>query len=485
MIYAVTIAALLAVVLAAVAVAIYLMKRWGLFVPAYVQAVQAVQQNERAEQKLLTDGARKFSQHVCVQIGALQASAEQKRALYVFVMDADGKMMQAMQNDGLQVALTGVRFGAMTVTFRLKLREFSRANLSKLMKMGDVLAQSVGVKNARMISGPGFVDCEITSPHRLPIDLNSLAKVTRDTVVALGVDCDRKPVTVDISQHGLIAAIAPSRRGKTQAIRTMLYLLKRANPDYNIVVVAFKTADWQAFSGDAVLILDSEEIRQFQAWLLETMYARAKRPQSDRWIVVFDDLINLLALNPELQETVKQCASLGAGTGITTIASTQYSGKSSGGTDVFANATCRLLFKPSSNQQGARDGGMAGLELDQLSDRKGDALLVVDGESTRISTALVDDNRIANLDTGAPAREWIQAKRTGSLPTSFAMHPMEQLIEKLNGWLTDTGTFDWEEGKFNNRSEALRRLGWSRNGHYNSKLMELENYIFEQSERYA
>ena len=164
--------------------------------------------------------------------------------------------------------------------------------------------------------------------------------------------------------------------------------------------------DWRAYANSAAIILDSDELKAFQAWLLQTMYARAKRPQADRWIVVFDDLVNLLATNPELVETIKQCASLGAGTGITTIASTQFTGKSSGGTDVFANATCRLMFKPSSNLQGARDGGQAGLGLDQLSTQRGDALLVADGETTRLTTAMTDDSWIEKLGGGAPDRAW-------------------------------------------------------------------------------
>ena len=150
-----------------------------------------------------------------------------------------------------------------------------------------------------------------------------------------------------------------------------------------------------------------------------------------------------------------------------------------------ANATARLLFKPSSNMQGARDGGMARLGLDQLSTQKGDALLVVDGDTVRIATSMTDDRLIEQLHGSVPARDWLhkesQPQRNyGALPTSIGVHPMEEAIEKLNGWLLDDGTFDWSVGKFNNRSEALRRLGWSNNGSGVEKLKELEYYIFER-----
>jgi len=136
--------------------------------------------------------------------------------------------------------------------------------------------------------------------------------------------------------------------------------------------------------------------------------------------------------------------------------------------------------------QGARDGGMAGLGLDQLSTRKGDALLVVDGDATRVATAMTDDRAIEQLRGGAPVREWLQeeeethSSRPGTLPTAIGLHPNEALIEKLNGWLIERGNFDWDEGKFNNRSEALRRLGWVNNGRTVAKLAALEEYIAEQ-----
>ena len=291
--------------------------------------------------------------------------------------------------------------------------------------------------------------------------------------------------TVDGKRHGLIGAIAPRRRGKTSALRMVLYQMKKVEPRINIVVVAFKTEDWRAFEKTAALIFEPDELKKFQPWLLSAMYERAKRPAKDRWIVVFDDLPNLLVLNPELQNSILQFSSLGAGTGITTIVSTQFSGKDAGGTGTFANATARLIFKPSNASQGARDGGGAGLGLDQLSEKLGDALLVVNGNVTRVATPIIDDQLIEQLHGSVPAREWLHKESQpqhnyGTLPTSVGLHPNELLIEKLNGWLLEEGVFDWGVGRFNNRSEALRQLEWSNNGRNVAKLAELEYYIFER-----
>lgn len=430
---------------------------------------------------MLTDGRYQFAQTLQQSINALPMAAQAKQQLYQFTLQADTRLSQLMQSEGVPVALTGVRFGALTVTFRLRLREFSRSHLVNLMKLDTLITQALSVESVRLLPGAGWIDCEVSSPVRVAVDVRTLQATTAGTVVTVGLDTQLQPVTVDISQHGLIAAIAPSRRGKTQAIRSMVYQLKRSNPGYNLVIVAFKSADWAAFGDSAALILDSSELKSFQTWLLSQMYQRAKQPQRDRWIVVFDDLVNLLATNPELTQTVMQCASLGAGTGITTIASTQFTGKSSGGTDIFANATCRLMFKPSSNLQGARDGGQAGLGLDQLSTQKGDALLVCDGETTRLTTAMTPDSLIEQLSGSVPDRAWLAP--TNETVAALTLHPLEQLVETLDGWLLEDGIFDWETGRFSNRAEALRRLEWSNNGRNVKRLAELEQYIFEQHNR--
>lgn len=456
------------------------LKWFGVLAPLYVQTTQIAQNN----QTLLTDSRHRFEERVKAQIQTLPMNAQGKSNLYKFVLDSENTLKKILLSEKIPCFLSDVRFGALTVTYQLKLREFSRANLDKLMKLEDLIAQALSVESVRLIQGSGFIDCEVSSPMRVPVDLKLLEANTNGSNVAIGLDSTLRPAQIDIAQHGLIAAIAPSRRGKTQAIRTTLYLLKRADPSLNIVVVAFKSADWQAFKDCATLIYDAQELKQFQTWLLAEMYRKAKSPDKEKWVIVFDDLVNLLATNPELTESIKQFASLGAGVGITTIVSTQFSGKDSGGTATFANATARLLFKPSSNLQGSRDGGMAGLGLDQLSNQKGDALLVVDGDPIRITTALTNDSLISTLTGAVPERDWLSVAPNMTQPvTALQLHPMETLIEKLNGWLLEENVFDWETGKFTNRSEAMRRLDWTPSGRARAQLSELEEYIFQNASK--
>ena len=428
---------------------------------------------------LLTDSRHNFATGLADAISRLPLTVADKHTLHQFTLASDGRLGQLLASEKISVTRTGIWFGALTVSIRLRLAEFSNRNLTQLLKLESLIAQSLGVESARLVQGAGFIDCEIPSPVRARIDEKTLLRATYGTTVAIGLDTTLQPATIDIAQHGLIAAIAPSRRGKTTAIKSVLYLLKTVNPDLELIVVAFKTSDWQPFRHCANVIIDSGELNGFCQWLTGELYARAKQPSAQRIVVVFDDLVNLLSQNAAIGETIRQCAALGAGTGITTVVSTQFTGKSSGGVDVFANATCRLLFKPSSNLQGARDGGMAGLGLDQLSTQRGDALLVVDGDPVRITTALIADDLIARLPDGAIDPAWLVP--SADQMQKLSLSPMEQLIEQLDGWLLDDGVFDWENGKFANRTEALRQLGWSNNGRNVRRLSELEHYIFEQS----
>lgn len=451
---------------------------YGLYIQRPGQPDQRVP--PQAPQRLMLTDSRlnAWIERVQRAIDALPMRAADKRQLYQFVMDADNRLYRLMAAEGVPVIRTDVQFGALTVTFRLKLREVGRRHLDNLMKLDQLITQALCVESVRLIPGPGYIDCEVSSPMRVTVDVRALQHATRGDTVAVGMDTKLQPLTIDLAQHGLIGAIGPSRRGKTQAVRSLLYQLKAANPDYKIVIVAVKAVDWIAFEGCATIILDTVESKKFQTWLLSEMSARAKRPRPDRWIVVFDDLANQVQIDKGVADTVAQTASLGAGTGITTIASTQMTGAFSGGSAVFANCTAKVMFKPSSNQQAARDGGFAGLGLDQLSEQRGDCIALIDGYPIRLTTALTPDSLIRQLPDDTVDRPWLSP--TSEAMTGLALHPMEVLIEKLDGWLLEDGSFDWDSGKFSNRSEALKRLEWSNNGRTTKQLKELEQYIFEQ-----
>jgi len=466
------------------------LKHFGIIAP--LETVNAVNRNQAAMQKqplkaplMLTDGRYQFSQMVREKIDALPMAATDKQRLYNFTMSSDQTLGRLLIGEGLPIALSGVEFGALTVTFQLKLREFSQKYLATLMKLEGLIGQALSVSSVRLLPDAGYINCEVSSPVRANVTVDMLRPVTRGTEVGIGLDTQLRPVTLDISQHGLFGVIAPSRRGKTQAIRSVLYQLMAIHSDWKMVVVAFKTEDWMPFSSSATLIFDKDEIKAFQIWLLQMMYDRAKSPKRDRWLVVFDDVFNLVATNPEVKSTIQQCASLGAGCGVTTIASTQFVGADGGGMVLFANATARLLFKPASNSQGTRDSGQAGLGLDQLSAQKGDAVLVVDGEATRLTTAMTPDSLIARLTGSAPDRAWLDSgkkqEEAEDRPQSTQRVPVgapgefAQLVDEHEDYIFES--FSMATGKFANRSEAMRALGWGENGRNRAKLGEFETYI--------
>lgn len=101
------------------------------------------------------------------QINALPMGADDKQQIYRFVMSSDDALSKLLQGEKIPVSLVGVTYGALTVTFRLRLREFSRPNLDRLMKMEGLISAALCVESVRLMPGAGWIDCEVSSPTRI------------------------------------------------------------------------------------------------------------------------------------------------------------------------------------------------------------------------------------------------------------------------------------------------------------------------------
>ena len=192
---------LIAVVLLVVLIGLKTLQHFGIALPLYVATVQAVNTNasEMRSVPMLTDARQKFAAMMRSQINALPMGADDKQQIYRFVMSSDDALSKLLQGEKIPVSLVGVTYGALTVTFRLRLREFSRPNLDRLMKMEGLISQALCVESVRLMPGAGWIDCEVSSPTRVSVSLDLLARSTSGTTVALGVDSSMQPATIDIS----------------------------------------------------------------------------------------------------------------------------------------------------------------------------------------------------------------------------------------------------------------------------------------------
>ena len=318
---------------------------------------------------------------------------------------ADKRMAQLVVGEKLHVRLLGVVQGPLTVTFRLRLVRPSAGALRRLLGLGPALAQALQVDGVRVTDTAQGVLVEVPSPLPRTPSAGLLARHTRPWQVAVGLDQWRKPVRVDLRHHPTLLFVGPSRRGKTQAMKSVLYALARSHPPRRLqfLIVAQKLQDWRAFQrGEHCLgvLSDPEEAAQALAWLAgvklqERASSGAKEPAL---VVVLDDLLNLLK-RADVSGPIGELASMGGGVGIYQLIGTQDAGskRGTGGADVEANITARVVYRAASATTAARAAGAGKLGVEHLSGHKGDALLVLDGVASRIATAQADDRDILQL----------------------------------------------------------------------------------------
>lgn len=336
-----------------------------------------------------------------------------------FAAQCERAIGQTIVAEGLCVRLLRVIQGPLTLTMILELvRPATRSALQRLLALGPTLATATNTSSVRVQQVAGAVLVELPLPdaaQRTP-SARELAKHSAGLRVCIGLDAMRRPVCVDLHQHGACFWVGPSRRGKTQSIKSVLYALAQTDSKY--VVLSQKRADWSSFedlAGCIGVVSDPSESLSALTWLAETLRIRAALgcggPPAH--IVVVDDLLNLLSVQPGCAAPLAEIASMGAGLGIHLLAGTQEAGskRGTGGAGVENNATCRVLYRSSSAAAGARAAGAGGSGLEALSGAKGDALLLLDGHSARVATAWCDDNDVLMLPAGGERkrRPWLRA----------------------------------------------------------------------------
>jgi len=326
--------------------------------------------------------------------------------------------------EGLRCGLLSVVQGPLTLTFRVRLLSPSPTALRKLLSMGPALGAALQCGSVRISQGPDAVYIEIPSPQPRTPTAQELARHTHGLSVCVGYDALRKPVHVDLRQHGALMWVGPSRRGKTQSMKCALYALARQVQSTRLryVILSQKRQDWQAFApavGCMGVVSDPDEVQHVLAWTVAVLQKAAQHGLDHTFIVVCDDLLNLLSRASGIAEPLAEIASMGAGLGVHLLVGTQVAGSKAGtgGSGVEANVTARIVYKSSSATAAARDAGQGGAGLDMLTTYRGDALLIVDGEPQRIATGYADDRDIVRLEAGdlvvAPWR-FFTGSRSGS-----------------------------------------------------------------------
>ncbi len=318
-----------------------------------------------------------------------------------------------MIQEGLQVGLAQAIQGPMTVTFRLRLLQPSKASLAKLLSLGPAIGQALQTAQARISDSARGILVEIPSPQPRTPSAELLASHSRGLSAAIGLNAFREPVLLDFARWPHLLAVGPTRRGKSQALRSILYALSRSNPPSRLsyLILAKKREDWLAFERAAScygLLSEPAEQERALAWLAEEeLEQRAatgrKRPAL---FVIADDLRNISA-RAGLAGYLGEIASMGGAAGIHLILSTQTTGKAGGlSQDLEQNLVARLIYGAADAAAGARYAGGGGFQIETVGLAPGDALLILDGQPERVATGLCQDTAICQLPAAELARPW-------------------------------------------------------------------------------
>jgi energy-coupling factor transporter ATP-binding protein EcfA2 len=328
--------------------------------------------------------------------------------LQTWVQQREVKLGSLIVQEGLHVGLRRAIQGPLYITFQLRLLQASKADLAHLLALGPVISQALQAQ-CRIVSSPGqgvLVEVPLPDSLRRTPSAISLARLSNGLALAVGLSSQREPVILDFERQPHLLLVGPSGRGKSQALRSLLFALASKNSPRKalFLVLAKKTEDWQGFSGTASclgVIIQPQEQAQAVSWLSRIMEARtAQGVKKPHIFLVADDLINLTA-KADIQASLGEIASLGRGAGLHVIISTQTTGKAGGlSQEIEQNITARLIFGAGDGAAGARYAGQAGLRLEAVGICPGDSLLVLDGQPARLASGLCPESALASLPVG-------------------------------------------------------------------------------------
>jgi hypothetical protein len=332
------------------------------------------------------------------------------------------------QREKLTISVGQCRQGPHTLTYGVMLHEATDAAIRKALKLEQAVETAIGDEPVRIEMRRGVLLVQVPSPQ--PAVVSGVKLRGKGLAVPVGVTALRKVKGIDFALEPHVLVVGPTRKGKTTAIRCITYhLMKQNRPaDLRLIVSTFKPADWVGYEGlphVSAVITSPEESGAMLRWLLSVVYQRSRDGQnSPHLVMVLDDLLNLLTFE-DLSGTLTEIASLGAAAGVHLVIGTQRLGKrGAGDAAVTANMTTRLVLGTASAQDAAQYTGRGQTGAERLGRYKGDALLIQDGDITRVAVGLVRDSDLATLASGgagggnvppvASARPWLSSVRTGA-----------------------------------------------------------------------
>lgn len=348
----------------------------------------------------------------------------QPTPLQIWVEWAESRIAAVTINEGLFVQRSGpVVRGPMTITFTVRLVRPAPAALRKILALGPTLAQALAVEAVRITDNAHGIRIEVPSPEPVTPTVDFLIEHTAGVNVCIGMDEARHPVRVDLRNYPALMWVGPTRKGKTEGMKSALLAMLAQNPALRVIIVG-RLLNWAPFlTVPGVLDVIGDHTLGLAAanWLNDELERRTNQaqPQGGPLLFIVDDLPFVLKSVPGIATPLGNLAGAGGAVGIYLMVATQFAGSraGSGGVAMEANILAKVMYRAASNTQAAQSAGRGGIGLDQLSGAKGDAVLLLDSSEQRLATAYLPETfwaRHRPVGEGARAQNALPWRQNGA-----------------------------------------------------------------------
>lgn len=327
-----------------------------------------------------------------------------------------------MQADRIEAVLAAHKVqgavwgGTVTARFtRFQVMTATGTPVARVTGLEEEVAIGLGVPSVRMYRQNGVIHVEVPRTSTETLRLLRLAKTLKRQPPAgtalLGMDLEGKPLLLRLTSpdvvHVLVAGMTGS--GKTVLMRSLLASLAMCNAPADLRMLLIDPKGGRGLGSLAALphaVGPAATTAEMGSAALLDAVRKMERRDAEHvsrplLVVAIDELVDLLDVGGAVVETaVRRLAQRGREAGIHLVAGTQKPAASVIGGLLKANFPVRVVGSVASPEDAKVASGIAGTGAEKLLGR-GDFLLVGAGQVIRFQAALVTEEEIGALGSGA------------------------------------------------------------------------------------
>lgn len=315
-------------------------------------------------------------------------------------------LQRVMQRDNITGKVFEIYQGPMTFSYLVRLYSPTMQQIRLFKELGSVLEKVGSVSPVRIVDRGTHYAVEIPSNEPKTPHASWLMDRTFGANIAIGVNPYGEPVHINMKHHPTILFVGPTRKGKTEAMRSVLASILASDNHPSFLIFSQKAESWRGFNGKRGflgLYADVEVAKSVLEKVADIMGELAESGEKTKPVLlVLDDLTNLLVQEPGIVEPLVRLASTGGEVGVYLLVATQSAGSKRGtGSLAFEdNISARVIYRSASALSASRATGYTAEGVSHLSGLPGDALVYQDGMTTRCATAYLREEDLEKVPVG-------------------------------------------------------------------------------------